>query len=292
MNAIILAQPIVQFALLGAGMALGDVDTTNAVLYWSGGTFTATLLALALLGRPALRLPEWLRVDRAGLREQVRFGLRGQIGNVMQLLNYRLDQYIVLLFVNTAGVGIYAVAVGLTQSVWFFANAVATVLLPRLTATDEADAARTTPLVCRTTLLVSALSALALAAVSPAVLMLFGHAYRPSLTPLFWLLPGTVALAGSKILASYVFSQGYPGTNSLITIAALAVTIVAYLALIPPFGVAGAAAASTLAYGAHFALSLLAYRRVSGGSIRDAVIVRGDDVRYYLAVARERFAPA
>jgi len=291
MNAIILAQPIVQFGLLGAGMTLGDVDTTNAVLYWSGGTFAATLLALALLGRPALRLPEWLRVDRTGLREQVRFGLRGQVGNVMQLLNYRLDQYIVLLFVNTAGVGIYAVAVGLTQSVWFFANAVATVLLPRLTATDEADAARTTPLVCRTTLLVSALSALALAAVSPAVLMLFGHAYRPSLTPLFWLLPGTVALAGSKILTSYVFSQGYPGTNSLITIAALAVTIVADFALIPPFGVAGAAAASTLAYGAHFALSLLAYRRVSGGSIRDAVIVRGEDLRRYLAVARERFAP-
>jgi hypothetical protein len=107
MNAIIIAQPIVQFGLLAAGMALGDVDTTNAVLYWSGGTFAATLLALALLGRPALRLPGPLPVERTGLREQVRFGLRGQIGNVMQLLNYRLDQYIVLLFVNTRSLPIF-----------------------------------------------------------------------------------------------------------------------------------------------------------------------------------------
>lgn len=291
MNAVILAQPVAQLSLLGAGVLLSDVDPTKAVLFWAGGTFVATLLALVLLGRPALRLSELLRVDRVSLREQVRFGLRGQAGNVMQLLNYRLDQYIVLLFVNTKGVGIYAVAVGLTQSVWFFANAVATVLLPRLTATDEADAARTTPLVCRTTLLVSALAAIGLAAISPGVLMLFGHAFRPSLTPLLWLLPGTVALAGSKILASYIFSQGHPGTNSLITIAALVVTLVGDFALIPPFGVAGAALVSTLAYGTHFALSLLAYRRVSGGAISEAVFVRGDDLRRYVAVARERFAP-
>jgi O-antigen/teichoic acid export membrane protein len=293
MNTIILAQPIVQFGLLAAAVALGDIDTTSAVLFWAGGTFAATLLALGLLGRPVLRWSELLRVDREGLREQVRFGLRGQVGNVTQLLNYRLDQFIVLLFVNTAGVGIYAVAVGLTQGVWFFANAVATVLLPRLTATDEADAARTTPLICRTTLLVSALAALALAGLSPWFLArLFGHDYGPSLTPLLWLLPGTVALAGSKILTSYVFSQGYPGTNSLITIASLAVTLVADFALIPPFGVAGAAVASTLAYGTHFALSLLAYRRLSGGSIWEAVVVRGEDLRRYLAVARERFAAA
>jgi stage V sporulation protein B len=291
MNAVILTQPIVQFSLLAAGWALGDVNTTSAVLYWAGGTFAATLLALALLA-PSLRPVERWRLDGSGLRELVRFGLRGQIGNVMQLLNYRLDQYIVLLFVNAAGVGIYAVAVGLTQSVWFVSNAVATVLLPRLTAADGADAARTTPLVCRTTLLVSAMGAVALAAVSPAVLLLFGRDFRPSLTPLLWLLPGTVALAGSKILASYLFSQGHPGTNSLITIASLAVTLVGDFALIPPFGVAGAAVTSSLAYGTHFALSLVAYRRLSGGSIWEAVVVRGEDFRRYLAVARGRFAPA
>jgi O-antigen/teichoic acid export membrane protein len=291
MNAVIVSQPLVQFGLLALGWSLADVDTTRAVLYWSGGTLAAVLLALALLA-PALWPYERWHWDGSGLRELVRFGLRGQVGNVMQLLNYRLDQYIVLLFVNAAGVGIYAVAVGLTQSVWFISNAVATVLLPRLTAADDADAARTTPLVCRTTLLVSALGAAGLAAVSPAVLLLFGHDFRPALAPLLWLLPGTVALAGSKILASYLFSQGRPGTNSLITIASLAVTLIGDFTLIPAFGVSGAAIASTLAYAAHFALSLVAYRRLSGGSIRDAVVVRGEDFRRYLAIARERLAPA
>jgi O-antigen/teichoic acid export membrane protein len=280
-------------ALVVAGVALGDVGTTEALLYWSAATFAATLLALVLLGRPALRPAELLRVDPPSLRSQVRFGLQGQLGNLVQLLNYRLDQFIVLIFVSTAGVGIYAVSVTVSQSVWFVANAVAAVLLPRLTAAGEADAARTTPIACRNTLLVSAVGATGLGAVSPWLVEgLFGNDFRASVVPLVWLLPGTVALAGSKILSSYIFSRGRPLINSGITVAALAVTLVADIALIPPFGVSGAAAASSIAYAAHFALSLAAYRRLSGGSVWEAVVVRGDDLRRYLAAARQRVAPA
>jgi O-antigen/teichoic acid export membrane protein len=290
MNAVIIAQPLVLLALLAAGIAAGDVGTTEALAYWCAATAAGVVLALALLGRDALS-PALLRVDTASLGEQVRFGVQGQIGNLVQLLNYRLDQYIVLLFVSTAGVGIYAVSATVSQSVWFGANAVAAVLMPRLTASDAEDAARTTPLVCRNTLLVSALAALALGVASPwLVPALFGSDFEDAVEPLLWLLPGTVALAGSKVLASYIFSRGLPLTNSLITVGALGVTLVADFALIPAFGVPGAAIASSLAYGVHFALSLAAYRRLSGGSIREAVLVQGDDLRRYVDAAR-RLAP-
>jgi peptidoglycan biosynthesis protein MviN/MurJ (putative lipid II flippase) len=79
--------------------------------------------------------------------------------------------------------------------------------------------------------------------------------------------------------------------NSAITLGALAVTLGADFALIPALDVTGAAIASSLAYCAHFALSLVAYRRMSGGSLREAVVVRGDDLRMYADFAR-RLAPA
>ena len=69
-------------------------------------------------------------------------------------------------------------------------------------------------------------------------------------------------------------------------------TVIGDFVLIPPFGVTGAAIASTLAYIAHFAIALLAYRRLSGGSIVEAVFVRGEDLQRYLAYARHRLAPA
>jgi O-antigen/teichoic acid export membrane protein len=292
MNAVVLAQPLVLLALLAAGQALGELDTTAALLYWSLATLAATALALFLL-RDALPLGDLVRIDGASLARQVRFGVQGQAGNLVQLLNYRLDQYLVLLFVSTAGVGIYAVSVTATQSIWFLANAVAAVLLPRLTAADAESAARTTPVVCRNTLLLSALAAVGLAAVSPWLIeALFGGEFSASVEPLLWLLPGTVALAGSKILTSYIFSRGRPLVNSAVTAAALVVTVAADVALVPPFGVTGAAAASSIAYGAHFALSLAAYRRLSGGSIAEALIVRGDDLRRLLDAARQRPATA
>ena len=293
MNAVVLAQPLVLLAGLVAVAAVGDVSTTAALIAWCAALLAATLLALGLLGTKAMPVSELLRVDWPSLRNQVRFGVQGQVGNLVQLLNYRLDQYIVLLFVSTAGVGIYAVSVTMSQSIWFFANAIAAVLLPRLIATDESEASRTTSLLCRNTLLLSALAAGGLAAVSPWLVEgLFGARFGSSVVPLLWLLPGTVALAGSKILTSYIFSQGRPMTNSLITVASLVVTLAADFALIPPFGVTGAAIASSLAYSVHFALSLEAYRRLSGGSAWEAVVIRGEDIRRYLEAARQRLAPA
>ena len=291
MNAVVLLQPVVMLTLLGAGFALGDVGTAEALVFWSAATLSAVLLSLVLLGRDALRPAELLRIDLPSLREQARFGLQGQFGNLVQILNYRFDQYIVLLFAGTSSVGVYVVGVSASQSVWFLANAVAAVLLPRLTAADADEASRTAPIVCRNTLLLSALGALALGGVSPWIVpAFFGGDFRDSVAPLLWLLPGTVALAGSKVLSSYIFSQGRPLTNTAITVAAMGVTLVADFALIPAFGASGAAIASSLAYGAHFAFSLLAYRRLSGHSILEAVVIRGEDLRRYVEIARARLA--
>lgn len=287
MNLVILAQPLVLLAMMSTGMAVGDLDTGAVLVLWSLATLAAVLLGLRLVGFEHIHLPTVLVPDWRALRDQVRFGVQAQIGNLTQLLNYRLDSFIVLLFVGTAGVGYYAVANGMTQGIWLIANAVAVVLLPRLTRARKEDAARLTPLVCRNTLLVSALGAVALGAVSPVLVgALFGGEFSPAVAPLLWLLPGTVALSGSKILASYIFSQGKPLINSYVTLASLAVTLAADFILIPPFGVEGAAAASSLAYSTHLALSLVMYRRVSGQSIGDALLVRASDVRLYLELAR------
>jgi peptidoglycan biosynthesis protein MviN/MurJ (putative lipid II flippase) len=95
-----------------------------------------------------------------------------------------------------------------------------------------------------------------------------------------------VALAGTKILASYVFSQGKPLVNSYITLATVAATVLFDLALIPPFGVPGAAAASSIAYGLSLVLSLNVYRHMSGRGAWEAVLVQASDLRMYVDAVR------
>jgi O-antigen/teichoic acid export membrane protein len=279
MNLLEVSLPLSILGCLGTVELVDGLTIHRAVVAWSLALLPPVALGYALLG-PA----HWPRglAGRDLLWQAARFGMQGQLSNLIQLLNYRLDSYLVLLLVNAGGVGLYAVGVSLSEGMWLIANSVSVVLLTNLTAGDEENAARMTPIVCRNTLLVTAAAALAGAAVSPfAIPWIFGDAFDDAVLPFLWLLPGTVALAGTKILGAYVFSRGRPLINAQIAFVTLVVTVVADLALIPPFEVAGAAAASSLAYCCSLVLSAVAYRRLSGGSVAGVLLPRLSDAPYY-----------
>ena len=279
MNALDILLPLSILAnLLAVEIAIG-LTIERAVYAWSLGFILPVVAGYAAIGAAA-----WPRrlAPLSLLRPTVRFGVQAQLGNLIQLLNYRLDVYLILLFVNTAGVGLYAVGVSLSEGMWFIANSVSVVLLTSLTAGDEGNAARLTPVVCRNTLLVTGLASLAAAAAAPVVIpMLFGRDFDDAIVPFLCLLPGSIALSGTKILAAYVFSRGKPMINAQIATATLAVSLLAALALLPLWGVTGAAIAASIAYCISLGLTAIAYHRLSGASISDALLPRPTDLALY-----------
>ncbi len=282
-----IVQPLVMLSLVAADYAFGDPSPSRVVGFWIISNAATAAIALACLGVRSIDVAQVVRPRWDVLRKLGRFGVQGEAGNVLQLMNYRLDQYIIRGFVGLAGVGIYAVGVSMTEAVWMIANAVAIVLLPRFTSADDEEVRWMAPVAARNTLLVAACAAGALAIVAPVLLpALFRAEYDGAVEALWLLLPGTVALTGSKVLTSYIFSRGKPLVNTGITLVSLVVTVVALFALVPPFGVNGAAAASSLAYGAHFCAALFAYRRISGEPVLDAILPRRSDVTLYTDAAR------
>ena len=285
-------------ALLIAGVlyARDGLDVSGAVVAWTASFVIADLVALALVGPRRIGLPALLRPRWDALRDQIRYGAQGQLANIAQLFNYRLDQFLVAAFVSRAGVGHYTVAVGLGESVWWISSAVAMVLLPRLTRMDREHAEELTPLACRNTVLVSILGAAVLMAVSPlAIRILFGSDFDPALLPLILLMPGIVAASATRVLGSYLFSQGRIIYNTFATFIALGLTIALDLALIPWLEVEGAAIASSAAYIASLIATLYWYRRVSGRGIGEALVFRPGDLRHYarlLQRLRSRMRPA
>jgi O-antigen/teichoic acid export membrane protein len=278
-----LVPAVVLLALLAVEFTAG-LTVGRAIAVWSLAPLPSLLIAYAFLGPPAW--PHRFDFSPTTFR-LVRFGVQGQLGNIVQLLNYRLDSYLVLFFVDATGVGLYAVAVSLSEGLWLLANSVATVLIPKLTASGSDYAARTTPVICRNTLLVTALGALALAVLSFALVpFLFGNEFEDAVEPLLWLLPGVVAASATKVLAAYVFSQGRPMINTTISAVTLAVTLGADFVLIPTLGVNGAAISSTFAYAVSLVLTLYNYSRLSGGSWSEAILPRFADITLVLDSAR------
>ena len=67
----------------------------------------------------------------ASVSAYVNFGLRGQVGQIAQYFNYRLDALILGGFAGVAPVGIYAISTSLAEVVSYVSNAAATVAFPR-----------------------------------------------------------------------------------------------------------------------------------------------------------------
>ncbi len=283
--------------LIAAGLYAADaLDVFGALAAWVGSFLLADVMALALVGLRNVDPGRVLRPDWNVLRDQVRYGAQGQVANLAQLFNYRLDQFLVAAFVSRAAVGHYTVAVGLGESVWWVSSAVAMVMLPRLTQMDPQKAQEMTPLVSRNSVLVSVGAAALLMAASPVLVRaLFGAEFTPATTPLLLLMPGVVAASAARVLSSYLFSQGRVIYNTYATFIALGVTLALDIILIPTLEVEGAAVASSIAYVASLMATLYWYRRVSGGSVWEALVFRPSDRRFYVdALQRlwERGLPA
>ena len=282
LSGVAVAQGLVGVAVAGVLYVLDELDVFSALAAWVASFLLADIVALFLVGFKRIDVRRALHPRWAVLRDQIRYGAQGQVANLAQLFNYRLDQFLVAAFVSRAGVGHYAVAVGLSESVWWLSSSVALVLMPRLTEMERERAAEMTPLACRNTVLASVIAAIALVAVSPlAIDVLFGDEFSAAQIPLILLMPGIIAACATRVLGSYLFSQGRIIYNTYATFIALGLTLVLDFALIPSIGVEGAAIASSIAYIASLAATLYWYRQVSGGSIAEALVVRPADAEHY-----------
>jgi O-antigen/teichoic acid export membrane protein len=282
-----IGQQAILLGFVAVAWSRDDGTAWHYVAFLLVASVGAAAYSLARIGFAEVDPRLMLRPAWQTIRKLARFGVQGEAGNVLQLANYRLDQYILRGFAGLSAVGIYAVGASLTEGIFILANAVALVLMPRLTAADEEETARTVPVATRNTIVVAAAGAVVLAVLAPLVLpAIYGSDYEDAVQALWLLLPGTVALTGSKVLASYIFSQGKPAVNTAITAVSLVVTLIADFALIPAFGVNGAAGASSLAYVAHFCAALYAYRRLSGQPVLGAVLPRAADARLYADAIR------
>jgi O-antigen/teichoic acid export membrane protein len=231
-------------------------------------------------------------VKASGMSEVIRFAIPSYLSNLTQFLNYRLDVFLVSFFAGAAAVGLYTLAVTLAQSIWLFSNAAAMVLLPRIASLQEAkmENAAQTARITRLALWLSAMAALLLALVAEFLLTrIYGEAFRGSLAPLMWLLPGVVIFSATNVIASYLAGIGKPRLNWFASLAGLFVTVTLNLLLIPRLNIVGAAISSTASYTTSTILTLWFFVRQSGVPVRNVLMPTMKDIDFLFSQARALF---
>ncbi len=292
-NAVSLVAKTFSLAALVLALVVLRAGVTGAIVASVLGSFVTVILLLGAFRGVHDEGPGGFRLNLGALRRALGYGVREHLGNIAMFLSYRVDMFFVAAFAGTAAVGIYSIAVMMAELFLYLPNAVSTVLFPRLAGRGKEEGARNTAQTARVISTVVGIGILvSIPFAAPIVRVAFSSAFLPAVPAFLALLPGVYALSVSKVLSRYFTATlGRPLLNARAQGISLAVNLPLNVLLIPRFGILGAAAASSVAYVAHAAVTLFLFRRHSGLPVWAALLLRGEDLDWLSAQYRQaRFA--
>lgn len=257
------------YALLLAATAYAfGLTVTGAAFIWIAAHAVGALAVLSAAARGI----GFGRPDRRLLSESVRFGLRAWVGTLSGQLNFRGDQILMGFITARANLGIYAVAVNVSEILLYLPLAVSEALVPFLAASGPHERTERTLRTFRILVMSTAASIVAAALLGPPLMpLVFGDAFEGSVAPFLWLLPGALGFATLRVFSNALAASSLPGRSSLGPLVSLVVAIVLDLLLIPRLGASGAAMAASAAFLAGGTTALALYRSRTRFQWRDLV---------------------
>lgn len=293
------------FYLLGGSVVAGDVPLAVA---WGRLASTVFVAALAVwLVRKVVKVR--MRVDREYLGQAVRYGWRANLTSTLTYLNHRIDLVVLGVvyasFLHDGGadfeeaknraaeqVAYYSMAVTFAELVWHFPEAMRDLFFSKVAGSSHDQARRLTPVLSRLGLLLSLVGASAIVvAIDPVMGAITWLARNDSsiwyddwsepVRMCLWLLvPGTVGFTVSKVLQADLAARNHLQTCIHAQVAVLVVMVGLDIWLVPQYGAAGCAAASTIAYAVGTLWTLWAYSSQTGVRIWECLFVQRSDFGY------------
>lgn len=267
-NASRIAGPAMFTCAIGALWVARDIGVASAYLSWFGSMVVTVLTDIAMIFGLGTGKPQW---NPRTARQSVAYGLRSCVGSAAQYGTLRLDQTMLAALAGNATLGLYYAAVSLGETLLYLASNIGAAMLGQFGRRSKAER-RHLAVVTMAAVLVGTAAAAGLLILfgGEAIDLLFGKAYLPGLTALRILLPGLIPLALAQVMSGYFIAIGEARVFAHAAMAALIVTVVGNIVLIPAYQAAGAAIASSLAYllmALWMAWAFVADRKTSSGAL-------------------------
>ncbi|MBZ9572247.1 flippase [Patescibacteria group bacterium] len=223
------------------------------------------------------------RIDLLVIKDSIKFGLKGQLGDIAQTMDLKLGIFLINFFLNPTAVGIYSIALFLGTALKFVPVSLGTVLFPKVSAETKAfEAERLTKKCCRISLFFTFLIGIILAIFAPWIIKIFfGQVFMQGLLALRILIIGMIVSSIAKVLGSYIVGKGFPQYYAIAAFVALFFSFGFSLILIPSLGINGSAIAALISYLVMALMFIFFYKKISISPFRleNLLIPKKEDFR-------------
>jgi O-antigen/teichoic acid export membrane protein len=273
--------PVSRLVVIVMLALIGSLTVTTAV----GANIATTVLSSLVLLIPLLRYAEMssaepnLALQQGSMAQQlVKYGFLGWAGVLGHVVNYRLDQALLAIWVAPAQIGYYAVAFSAAQIPFMAMSALRPLLFAEASYRSDLD------LVARasrcTTVVVVAVATIGILVTPPVLVTLFGDDFRPAVPLAQILLLGVVPFACEQVLAAGLLSVGKPAHRSAGQLVGAFLTVLGLAVLVPSWGVVGAAVTTLIAYSVNFGVTLVLFIRECNVPLRDVLVPTRTDLEW------------
>jgi O-antigen/teichoic acid export membrane protein len=282
LNLMLLGKELIFLILI---IILVQVDEASSVGYASLWLITMVISAILLLIQSIRLLDFNPYVDMKLMKETLNYGIKYYANGMFSILKFRFDIIIAGLFLTLADIGIYSIALAFVACLSALPAVIIPVLRKHFSGIGIDFGLDLCVLIIRTCFTSLIIIALLLVLRGKTILAVFpGPAYAPAYTVLLLLLPGAVLHGLSLILNSMTDLKSHD-KKGLVSLAAILLSGVLMFILIPRFGIAGAAASSSIAYSFAGLMFLHFFLLESGATIGEVLLVSRDD--FYLIFRRD-----
>lgn len=186
--------------------------------------------------------PQFLfKIEFSLMRQMLSYSMKVWFGDIAQLANSRVDQFLIGAFLSSKDLGIYTVALSIAGFTGIFANAVKTIMLPSITGKAFFQEKITETLnffhkYWLFSIFFHTIFALSLSILIPFV---FGKAYSESITICQILVFGSFFINAKTVLGGGILGMGFPALMSLVEIIGMIISLILSIFLVKLYGLIG-----------------------------------------------------
>ena len=254
--------------------------TVNGYLFCYFLSQSVVFIVSLILIRPYLVRKE-IGISTDIVKKTFGYGWKNELSYFIQFLNYRLSYFFILYYQDITSVGLFSVAIVVSESIWLMAKSITTVQYSKIVNLDNPSRAIELTKKSAKLSLYATLSMLIVLAIIPSWVFgfVFGKDFGPIKQLLFFLMPGILSIAVSNVYGHYFAALNQMRVLIVKSTIGLVFTVVLSVILIPLWSLKGACVVTSVSYLSSSVYLLIHFNR-AGKNLTKIVLSELSDQEY------------